>query len=73
MTRRTAKRKAVAPIKIATCITCDKRWEGPNAHGVGAIHARKHKHRVGVEVTFFCFYEAKLNDGNEKLQIKEET
>lgn len=41
----------------ANCDTCGKHWEGLNAQGVGAIHARKHGHKVLVEVLQYITYE----------------
>jgi len=41
----------------AICETCGKRWEGLNAQGVAAIHARKYGHKVIVEVLQYIIYE----------------
>lgn len=45
------------PIKTACCFTCGKKWDGPNAQAVGAQHARKHRHAVGVDVVITWFYD----------------
>lgn len=41
----------------ARCETCGKKWDAKNAQAVGAIHSRKHKHRVIVEVTQCYMYD----------------
>ena len=40
----------------ALCHTCDKRWTGKNAQGVGARHARAHNHKVHVEIAMDVWY-----------------
>lgn len=44
------------PIVRAYCDTCGWSLEAPNAHGVGALHARKHRHYVGVEKILTYIY-----------------
>ncbi len=34
----------------AECIDCGKVWDTKNAQGVAAIHAKKYKHEVMVDV-----------------------
>ena len=52
MTYRTGTRKV-----NANCDTCGKHWEGLNAQGVGAIHARKYGHKVFVDIYQCIIYE----------------
>ena len=45
--------------RLAHCLTCGKKWYTPNAHGVGAKHARKYKHNVVTEIIFsYCYFYA---------------
>lgn len=44
----------------ANCETCGKSWEGLNAQGVAAIHARKYGHVVYVDI-----YQCIIYDGND--------
>lgn len=41
----------------AECQDCNWRCDASNADGVGAKHARKHKHTVRVQVEFALIYE----------------
>lgn len=41
----------------ANCETCGKYWEGVNSQGVAAIHARKYKHKVFVDIYQCIIYE----------------
>lgn len=54
------------PIKTAYCFTCDKKWEGMNAQAVGAQHARKHGHAVGVDVVITWLYDGTKSDGKRE-------
>jgi hypothetical protein len=40
----------------ADCLTCGWQLRGRNAQGPGAVHARKHKHCVRVEVDVARIY-----------------
>lgn len=42
---------------IANCETCGWHLESANAHGVGAIHARAHKHKVYIDVYYVVIYD----------------
>lgn len=40
----------------AWCEACGKDWWGMNAMGVGAVHSRKYKHEVVVEILQYIIY-----------------
>lgn len=46
----------------AWCETCGKDWSSRNAQAVAAIHARRHKHTVGVEVLQYYCYDGTESD-----------
>lgn len=56
----------------ATCMTCDKDWYGPHAHGVGVQHARKHKHLVHVQRSIVYAYDHEPDGGIEKSDFPTE-
>ena len=49
----------------ATCMDCDWELIRINAQGVGAKHAKHHKHKVFVDVEINCVY-----DGREESTVK---
>ena len=53
-------------IIVAWCHDCGKTWESPNAHGVGAQHARKHEHYVAIDRTITYVYDHTPGGGHEE-------
>ena len=47
----------------ATCMDCTWELENINAQGVGAMHAKRHKHKVLVTTEIESSYDGRVSEG----------